>query len=188
MKMNEGQRSEGRAAAPWLWVSAAVMLLGFAGPETFTYRVTGLWDQAREAELKETVARIEGVALVGVDFDTSEIRLSYDRTKVFQRAKPKEVLERLDNWFRQNSSHTFGIRPVCTTPKEKLKRIEIGVLGLDCKGCCLALYESVSKIDGVEQATASFKEGRLTALIDPEKTSREALEEALKKRNVTLKP
>jgi copper chaperone CopZ len=66
--------------------------------------------------------------------------------------------------------------------------VEIGVLGLGCKGCCLALYDSVAKIEGVEQATASFKESKLTALIDPEKTNREALIDALKKRNVSLKP
>jgi copper chaperone CopZ len=162
-------------------------LLG-AEPETFTYRVTGLWDHSREVELKETVSKIAGITLVGVDFDTSEITLSYDQAKVFQKAKPKEILERLDNLFRQNSSHTFGICAVCTTPKARLVRVEIGVLGLDCKGCCLSLYESVSKIEGVEQATASFKESKLTALIDPEKTNKAALEDALKKRNVTLKP
>ncbi len=164
-----------------------VLSLLSAEPESFKYRVTGLWDHSREAELKETVAKIAGVTLVGVDFDSSEITLSYDQSKLFQKAKPKEILDRLDGWFRQNSGHTFGIRPVCATPKEKLVRVEIGVLGLDCKGCCLSLYESVSKIEGVEQATASFKESRLTALIDPEKTSKAALEEALKKRNVTLK-
>jgi len=163
-------------------------LLSAAEPETFKYRVTGLWDHSREAELKETVSKIAGVTLVEVDFDTSEITLSYDQAKVFQKAKPKEVLERLDNWFRQNSGHTFGVRAVCATPKEKLVRVEIGVLGLDCKGCLLALYDSVAKIEGVEQATASFKESKLTALIDPEKTNKAALEDALKKRNVTLKP
>jgi copper chaperone CopZ len=61
------------------------------------------------------------------------------------------------------------------------------VLGLDCKGCCLGAYESIAKIEGVEQATASFKLGLVTALIDPAKTNRAALETALKQRNVTLK-
>jgi copper chaperone CopZ len=162
-------------------------LLGAVEPENFKYRVTGLWEPAREAELRETVSKIEGITLVAVDFDTSEITLAYDQAKVFQKAKPKEILERLENLFRKHSSHTFGVRPVCEKPKDQLVRVEIGVLGLDCRGCVLALYESVSKIDGVEQATASFKESKLTALIDPEKTSRDALVEALKKRSVTLK-
>lgn len=156
-------------------------------PQQAKFRVTGLWSKDREPELQETAKKVTGITLVDVDFDTSEITLAFDAS-LFGRAKRKEILERLDNGFRQNSGHTFGIRPACPTPKEKLTRIEIGVVGLDCKGCCLALYDSVARIEGVEQATASFKEGRLTALIDPEKTNREALVEALKKRSVTLKP
>ena len=53
--------------------------------------------------------------------------------------------------------------------------VVIPAAGLDCKACCLAAYETISGIDGVEQATASFKEGRITALIDPLKTDRAKL-------------
>ena len=42
-------------------------------------------------------------------------------------------------------------------------------------------------MDGVEQATASFKDGKVTALIDPARTSRDALVDALKKRQVNVK-
>jgi len=89
--------------------------------------------------------------------------------------------------IRNASTHTFGIRALCTTPKEKLTRIEIPVAGLDCRGCELSAYEVIAKTDGVEQATCSFRSGMMTALIDPEKTNKAALEEALKKRNVTLR-
>ena len=50
-----------------------------------------------------------------------------------------------------------------------------------------AVDEAIYKIDGVEQATASFKAGLVTALINPEKTNRAALEEALKMKQVELK-
>ena len=50
----------------------------------------------------------------------------------------------------------------------------------------LAAYEAVANIDGVEQATASFKDGRVTALIDPTKTDRAKLEDALKKKGEFL--
>ena len=65
--------------------------------------------------------------------------------------------------------------------------IEISVAGLDCKACCLAAYEAIYRLEGVEMATASFHEGRVTALTDPEKTDRARLEAALKQRGVTLK-
>jgi hypothetical protein len=47
-------------------------------------------------------------------------------------------------------------------------------------------YEPIYRLEGVERATASFKEGRVTAVIDPEETSREKLETAVKQRGVQL--
>jgi cation transport ATPase len=69
---------------------------------------------------------------------------------------------------------------------EKLKSIEISVAGLDCKACALAAYESIYRLEGVERATVSFREGRVVAVIDPAKTDRAALEAALKKKGVQV--
>jgi copper chaperone CopZ len=71
-------------------------------------------------------------------------------------------------------------------PPEKRTRVEISVSGLDCKGCGLAVYEIVGRTDGVAQALVDLKGGRLVAFIDPEKTNKAALEEALKKRQVKV--
>ena len=159
----------------------------FAEIQTVKHRVTGLFSKDRIEDLRQSVKKIPDVTLVEVDFDHAEVALSYDPLKLVGKGKEKEIPDRLDNLLRAASSHTLGIRPLSTTPRDKLTRIEFGVLGLDCKACCLAAYESIYKIDGVEQATASFKDGLVTALIDPAKTNRAALEEALKKRQVTLK-
>jgi hypothetical protein len=51
----------------------------------------------------------------------------------------------------------------------------------------MAVYDILARIEGVEQATASFRDGRATAWIDPNKTNRSVLEETLKKRGVQLK-
>ena len=156
--------------------------------QTIKHRVTGLFSRDREADLREAVKKMTDVSIVAIDFDVAEVSFSYDPEKLFQKGtKEKDRLERFDGLLRQASSHTFGAKPLCATPKEKLTRIEIGVTGPDCKGCCLAAYEYVAKIDGVEQATASFKDGIVTALIDPDRTNRAALEDALKKRQVQLK-
>lgn len=166
---------------------ALIALLPAPEVQQVKHRVTGLFSRDREEDLKEAVKKLAEVSVVSIDFDNAEVVFSYDPAKLFAGSKPKDHLERFDNLLRSASVSTFGAKPLCTTPKEKLTRIEIPIVGLDCKGCCLSAYESVFKIEGVEQATASFKEGRLTALIDPEKTSRAALEDALKKRNVTIK-
>jgi copper chaperone CopZ len=168
-------------------VLLAAMSLLASDVQPVKHRVTGLFNKEREADLREAVKKLTDVSIVSIDFDTSEVTFSYDPLKLLGKGSETQLVERFDNMIRNASTHTFGIRALCTTPKEKLQRIEIPVAGLDCKGCELSAYEVIFKIEGVEQATCSFKGGLMTALIDPEKTSKGALEEALKKRNVALK-
>lgn len=168
------------------------VLLG-AGPvcaeiQNVRHRITGLFSREREDDLREAVKQLPEVAIVAIDFDTAEVTFSYDTAKLFPKVKEKDLLERFDSLLRSNSRHTFGARALCAVPKDKLVRVEIAVAGNACKGCDLSAYESIAKIDGVEQATASFKDGKVTALIDPAKTSRVALVDALKKRNVVVQP
>ena len=132
--------------------------------------------------------KIPEIKLIGVDFKTSEATFMYDADKLFNKSNSEQLIERFDNLLRNHTLGTFGIRAACTIPKDKLTLVEIPVVGLDCKGCCLAAYESIYRLDGVEQATASFKEGLVTALIDSAKTDRAKLEATLMQRGVTLKP
>jgi hypothetical protein len=157
-------------------------------PQRFTYRVTGLFAPDRVADLKSVFAELTDLTLVAVDFDDAEITVEYAPAKAFPGAKRVELVERLDQKVRLATRGTFGVKPRRTVPREKLERVVIPVAGLDCKACSLAAYEIVAKIDGVVQATASFKEGKVTALIDPAKTDQAALEAALRKRNVAVGP
>lgn len=152
------------------------------------HRVTGLFSKDREDDLREVVKTLAEVSVVSIDFDAAEVVFSYDAAKLFKGTKEKDYVERFDQILRNASKSTFGIRPLSTVPKEKLSRVEIPIFGNDCKACDLAVYESVYKIEGVEAATASFHTGKLVAFIDPDKTNKAALEEALKKRQVKLTP
>jgi hypothetical protein len=149
-------------------------------------RVTGLFSPDRVDDLRETMKQLPDVRLIAVDYPTAQATFNVSSSEPFINAKPEQIPERLDNLLRSVSRSTFGIRPLCEIPRDKLSVVEIAVAGLDCKGCCLGAYEAIYRIEGVEQATASFKEGRVTAWIDGDKTNRMALEEALKKRGVQL--
>lgn len=156
-------------------------------PKPMRHRITGLFSPEREKDLREVVKQLPEVKLISIDFKHAEATFEYDADKLLNRPKPEEIPQRFNDLLRPASNHTFGIEPLSTTPKDKLTLVEIPVVGLDCKACCLTAYESIYKIEGVEQATASFKEGLVTALINPEMTNRSVLETALKSRGVTLK-
>ncbi|HYE18795.1 MAG TPA: hypothetical protein VEA69_10145 [Tepidisphaeraceae bacterium] len=153
-----------------------VVVSDVARAEEVAYRVTGLFSPARVDDLKEAMKKVEGVTLKSVDFATA--------SAVFDIAdRRKMTLEKLDQELRKQ---TFGVKAPLMTPPDKLKEIEVDVVGLDCKGCAYGAYLGVYQIDGVERATVSFKDGKVRALIDTSKTNRDALVEGLKKKRVTI--
>jgi len=157
-----------------------------AKTERFTYRVIGLFSKDREKDLKAAFAEMPGLTLLSVDFDEAELTVAFAPSKAFPGTKPEQLVERVNDKLRTASGHTFGVKSRRTVPRDKLRRVNIPVAGLDCKACCLAVYEIVAAIDGVDQATASFKDGQVTALIDPKRTDRTKLEDALRKRGVAI--
>jgi cation transport ATPase len=170
-----------------LMILCLMILCGNVRADTVKHQVTGLFMTEREQDLREAFEKIPQIKLVSIDFKNAEATFEYDPAKAFPGAKPAQVIERFDNLLKSASNHTFGIKPLRTTPLEKLRLIEIPVAGLDCKACTLVAYEAVYQLEGVERATASFRDGRVTALIDPAKTDRAMLEAALKKRGVQVK-
>lgn len=159
----------------------------FDDEHTLNLRVTGLFMPFRVDDFRELMKDFPEARLLSVDFKTAKATFNYaGDSDLFRNAKPEQIIERLNNRVRQLSGYTLGIKPLSTLPREKQELIEIPIKGLDCKACSLAVYEILDRIEGVEQATASFRESRVTLWIDPSKTNRPVLEEALKKRNVTL--
>ena len=158
-----------------------------SAPQEVKHQVTGLFCPERVEDLHKAAKQLTNIELVSVDYAKAEAVFRYDPAQVFNNATPEKTVEQFDNQLRNASRHTFGIKPLCTTPRDQLQFVEIPVVGLDCKACSLGAYEILYKLEGVEQATASFKTGLVTAWIHPSKTYRKTLEETLVKRNVTLK-
>ena len=155
---------------------------------TGRFRIFGLFSPDREADLRLIMPKLNGIELVAVDFEKGEGTFQYDIAKTFGSPKPEQIPERLDQMLRGVSHGTFGVRPACTIPPEKLQRIEIPVYGLDCKACSFACYKILAETDGVEYAAANFRLQKAVVVIDPAKTNRESLEKRLKEREVSLTP
>jgi copper chaperone CopZ len=157
-----------------------------AKPQRIKHQITGLFMPEREQDLRDLFEKLPQFKLASVDYANAEVILEYNPAKVWPNEKPERLPELLNNHLRGRSRGSFGAKPLRTTPLEKLKQIEIPVVGLDCKGCSYAAYEMIFKLPGVERATASFKSGKVTALIHPEQTDQSKLEEALKKGGVEI--
>jgi copper chaperone CopZ len=154
--------------------------------ERITYRLTGLFSKDREKDLRAGFAELADIKLVAVDFKEAEITVEFAPAKLWPGQKPQRVTELLNDKVRSATSHTFGIKPRRDIARDKLTEVVIPAAGCDCKGCNLAAYEAVANLDGVYRATSSFKDGRVTALIDPTRTDKAKLVEALRKKGVDV--
>lgn len=196
--MSEGVVMRHRRCGVFAWHDSVIMILSlfcilsFAAadePKLIKHQITGLFSPDREKDLREVFEKqLPQFKLVSIDFKNAEASFDYDPAKTFPGAKPEQIVERFDNELRNATRHTFGAKPLRTIEKDKLKLVEISIVGLDCKACSLAVYEMIYRLKGVELATANFKEGKATALIDPEKIDRVEIEMVLKQRGVQLKP
>jgi copper chaperone CopZ len=170
-------------------ILSSIILCSSAFAEEHKHSITGLFSPDRVDDLQQVVATLPNIKLVRVDYATAEATFDYDPAVAFADTKPEpdKIVERFDGMLKQASRHTFGCKALRTTALDKLTMVEVSVAGLDCKGCCLAAYDAVYRLPGVECATASFKAGKVTALLDPEKADRAMLEAALKQRGVEIK-
>lgn len=159
----------------------------FKEEETIRVQLTGLFIPERVMDLERHLKEFPEVRLRDVSFDSAVAEFDFaSDSDLFRGANPDQIIERINNRIRQLSNHTLGAKPLGTLTRDALKKITIHIVGLDCKACSFGVYEVLSRIDGVEQATASFRSGIAIAWIDPAKTDRAKIEEVLKKRGITL--
>jgi copper chaperone CopZ len=158
-----------------------------AEPRAIKYQIAGMFAPDRGQDLRVVFEKLPQFKLVSIDYRNAEATVEFDPAKVFPGAKPEQIVDRFNEALRSASQGTFEAMPPRTIPMDKLKLIEIPVEGLDCKGCSYGAYLLIYKLPGVELATASFKVGKITALVDPEKIDQAAIEAALKKGGVQIK-
>jgi cation transport ATPase len=160
----------------------------FDDEHSVNLQVTGWFMADRVDDFRKLLKDFPEAKLLKVDFKTAQATIAYaNDSDLFRGAKPEQVVERLNNRVRQLSGYTLGVKPLSAIPRDKLKHVKIPIIGLDCKACSMAAYDILVRIEGVEQATANFRDGLVTAWIDPNKTNQSTLEDALKKRGVQLK-
>jgi copper chaperone CopZ len=175
--------------------ACSIATCALADEATAQYRLTGLFEPDRVADLRRQAGALSAgdkdspaeVRFVDVNYDTSVVTFAYDAAaKPFKGADAKKVRDLISNLLRAATRGTFDVFPVSALKPGEQQELRIPVAGLDCKGCAYGAYRVVAAIEGVERATVSFKEGWLTAWIDPAKTNQDAVMAALEKARVDL--
>jgi copper chaperone CopZ len=157
-------------------------------PRVVRVRVLGLFSPARVEALRKAAASIEDATLKDVDYEAAHATFEVRSDKAWKDVPTEKLPERVDQALRQASRSTFSAAPASETPPERIAEVVIAAGGCVCRACELAAYEAVARVEGVERATVSFAESSVVVRYDREQTDLAAIEEALKKRGVTLLP
>ena len=64
-------------------------------------------------------------------------------------------------------------------PEESLKLVHLDVKGMHCEGCEKAIVASICKLEGIQQASASYTAGEAVVSFDSTKTSLEDIFQAI---------
>ncbi|MCA9062651.1 MAG: DUF1592 domain-containing protein, partial [Planctomycetaceae bacterium] len=159
----------------------------FADERSVDVRVMGLFFPERVDAFRMLLRQFPDVRLRSVDYDTAQATIQYaSNADHFRNASHEQVMQRLNDRIRQQSRGLFSVAHPGKLPHEVLEKIEISISGLDCDACSLAVHDILTRQQGVVHATASFADRVAIAWIDPKATSREELEQALKKSNVAI--
>lgn len=150
-------------------------------------RVIGLFMPERVDEFRNLLKQIPETSLQTIDFATAQATIRYAAdSDLFRNASAEQIIERLNNRIRQLSGHTISVKHLGELSRAELRPVEFHIKGLDCMACSLAVHDILARVEGVEHATANFREGLATAWINPDETDRTSLYAALKNRRVTL--
>ncbi len=84
------------------------------------------------------------------------------------------------------SSKTAAVETASETETAgPIKVVSLKVEGMTCNSCEIALKKSLTKLDGVKEVEASYKEAKAVVKVDPEKVAEEQIVEAITKLGYT---
>jgi hypothetical protein len=161
-------------------------------PLRVTYRIRGLFCPEREQELRTLCAdELPHIKVLEVDSLRGEATFEFDPVVALgpnaKAATAEKVLSLFNEKVKGASQRKYPRYPswesvftaVPSSPPDKLQHVEIPIEGLDCQACSLAFHERLVKLDGIEHAQVSFREGRAIALVNPSKFNELAVREKL---------
>jgi cation transport ATPase len=159
-----------------------------AADDAIVAHVHGLFQPEREQELRTLLAKLPGVQVQHVELKTARITFTCDPAiPEFRGQTPERQLALVNERVREASQHTFQLQPLGDRAPETWQEVHLRVAGLDCRGCAFAAYLVAMKVDGVQHALVSFRDGSLRAWYDAAKTSPVELTKALRQAQVDVR-
>ena len=174
------------AASRFLLLCLMALLANCSKEPVVTVRILGLSDASRVNDFNEVIKKLPSLKIVSFDSDHATALVRYEPTIMDQRlglrsasSTPSTVIPLIDGLISAASGHTFTVTAPTEIADKNLKKLTFKVNLNDCKGCRYAAYIAVAKLEGLDRATVDSANHSLVAWIDPTKTSKKTVGDAL---------
>ena len=126
-----------------------------------SFKIVGLDCANCALELEEEISKVNGVKEASVDFVNGKVTVSCSEENL---NKVKDVC----NHFEE----VKVVEECACKIDAKIEKHSFKITGLDCANCALELEEEISKVNGVQEASVDFVNGKVTVSCSEETLSK----------------
>lgn len=143
------------------------------------FEIKGMTCTGCEEHVKHAVNEVEGVTSVTASFKDGKATVQFD----IQKVSKETIIDAI------NETGYTVVKSEVTTPDQlsesksnvfyPISKIEFKVEGMTCSGCEEHVKYTTNQVEGVQEVTASYKEGNAIVVYDQTKATREQIVEAI---------
>ncbi|MBL7870991.1 MAG: mercuric transport protein MerTP [Cyclobacteriaceae bacterium] len=148
--------------------------------KTVDFSIAGMTCTSCEEHVKHAVNELEGVLESSANYKEGTASVKFDDSKITVDKLTEAINAtgyKVEKYEIQNSASVVKTSSVFQAAS--VNKIELLVKGMTCSGCEEHIKHAVNELDGVIEASASYKDGKAVISYDASKTSPKKIKEAI---------
>lgn len=158
-----------------------VVLVKDSALKTVDFSISGMTCTSCEEHVKHAVNVLNGVLESSANYEKGTASVKFDESKILV-TKLVEAIDatgyKVEKYELQNSANMV-VQASTFQEASSVNTIELQVKGMTCSGCEEHVKHAVNELDGVTEASVSYKDGKAIISYDASKTSPEKIKKAI---------
>lgn len=147
------------------------------------FSIKGMTCISCEEHVKHAVNALDGVLEASADYEDGTANVKFNDAKVSVEKIVDAINStgyKVEEYELQSSTQSNNaVHDVSSLQEAAVNKIEFQIKGMTCSGCEGHVKHAVNQLEGVIEASASYKDGKAVISYDASKTSPEKIKEAI---------
>lgn len=147
------------------------------------FSIKGMTCTSCEEHVEHAVTGLDGVLEASADYEDGTANIKFNNAKVSLEKIIGAINStgyKVEEYELENSNQSNNaVHGISSFQNAAVNKIELKIEGMTCGGCEGHVRHAVNQLDGVIEASASYKEGKAVIRYDAYKTSPDKIKEAI---------